>query len=277
VTEPIVVGARNISHSQLSHKCGLALKFHRQRVPWPSRGIALLYGTGLHAGLEEWHTSRDLDKAIKAGERALMAEILKTPPVRWDVKKGPAHKAAIPDLLTAQGMLRKHLTAWHQLRTGWVGTVIDLEANVWVDLTKFDKPWKLQCRIDAVVIEEAAKGILDYKSSGKAWTAEKLEEHKSQAYLYMGAEWFRSRVAPDWFEFIVFIKGTNKIEFHRFPFDAKTINGYLENVVRPTILTIEAGAFIANTDFWGHDARWCEYWSMCPMGLAANPVTEEVA
>lgn len=276
-----IIGARNISHSQLSHKCGFQLKYHRERVPWPHRGISLLYGTGLHAGLENWHLSRNLDDSIKVGLQALHAEILKTPPVRWDEKKGPNHKAAIPDLLTAEGMLRKHLTAWHELRKDWTGRVLNTEANVWVDITRFEKPWKLQCRIDAVVEERTprgwSKGILDYKSAGKAWTPDKLEEHKSQAFLYMGAEWSRTRTAPEWFEFIVFIKGTDKIIPYRFDFDASLINRYIEYTVRPTIQTIEAGSYIPNTDFWGHDERYCEYWNVCPLGRAAQQIQEEAA
>jgi PD-(D/E)XK nuclease superfamily len=215
--------------------------------------------------------SRDLDRSIKMANRALNAEVLKSPPVKWDEKRGPAHKAAIPDLMTAQSMLLKHLTAWDTLRKQWPGRVLETEKTVWVDLTKFDKPWKLQCRIDTIVEEDGKKGILDYKSAGKAWTEEKLQEHKPQAYLYMGAEWYRTKIAPDWFEFWVFIKGTDKIISHRFPFDAATINLYLTQVVRPTILSIEAGAYIPNTDFWGCDIKYCEYFSRCEVGQMAHP------
>ncbi len=263
--EPII-GPRNISNSQLSHRCQLALKFHRQRIPWPYRGISLLYGTGIHAGLEEWHRTRNLDQAIKVADRALVAEVIKDPPVRWDIKKGPAHKAAIPDLITAQGMLRQHLTAWDALRKDWQGRVLDLEVTVWVPLTKVTPPWKLQARIDLVVEEDGKKVIYDWKSSGKPWTTEKLMEHRSQAWLYLGAEWHRTRVAPDLFRFVTFVKGTDKIEFHDIPFSAPDINKYLEGIVRPVIGTIEAGAYAANLDWWGHDEKYCEFFAHCAFG-----------
>ncbi len=272
MTDHLGLPGRSISHSQLSHPCQLQLKFHRARVPWLNRSISLPYGTSLHAGLEEWALTRDLAQAIKMAERTLNAELLKDPPILWDVKRGPAHRAAIPDFMTAQGMVRKHLTAWHALRKDWPGRILDTETTVFVELTKFDKPWRLQARIDAVVEEDGKKGIWDYKSAGKPWDQKKLEDHMPQAQLYMGAEWYRSRVAPDWFEFAVFVKGTEKIEFHRVPFDAKAINRYLEVVVRPTILTIENESYVPNTETWQHSPQYCSYWHMCPLGAAANPI-----
>ncbi len=267
--EPII-GPRNISHSQLSHPCGLQLRFHRERIPWPNRSISLLYGGALHSGLEEWWLTRDLAKAIKAADHGLNAELLKDPPVLWDIKRGPAQRAAIPDLMTAQSMLRKHLTAWATRYEGWQGQVLSIEKNVWVNLTKFTPAWKLQCRLDAVVEEDGKKIILDYKSAGKSWTPEKLEGHKAQAYLYLGAEFYDTHVAPDFFSFLVFLKGTDKVEEYRFPFDAKSVNRYLENVVRPTILSIEAGSYIPNTETWQHDERYCSWWNHCPLGAAAQ-------
>lgn len=213
---------------------------------------------------------RDLQGAIKSAKLELMAELGQLPEVKFDgrFKRGRA-EAAIRTADDAEKMLEQHLTTWHLAKKDVPFRVIATEKTVWIKLGR-PEGWKIQCRLDAVVETGTGKEIWDFKTAGKPWNDEKLNNASAQANLYMAAETRETGVVPSHFKFIVFPKGTDTLQEMRVDFDPTAINNYLEYIVRPTIRLIEADAFVANTKWWGHSPEFCAYWGHCPLGAAAQ-------
>ncbi|MGH7919403.1 MAG: PD-(D/E)XK nuclease family protein [Candidatus Dormibacteraceae bacterium] len=272
---------RRLSYSQVSHPCGLQLKYHRERAPQGPRGIQLLFGSAVGAGIEHQVLHHQgADAAAYVAIRSLrdevqLAEKPSETPIRWDeppriTKKGEFHKrdqGRIPDLGTAERMASIAVRTW----VSRFGDLSVIERGVERPLTialRRPEGWSIECVPD-LLPEDG--GIVDIKTAATPWTPERLEEKSGQGLLYMAAYLQVFGHPPAYFRFHVIPKGGSEIQVLEVPYDAAAINRYLEHQIRPTIQAIEAGVYVPKPHGWHCSPRWCAWWTTCPLGEAAHP------
>ena len=272
---------RRLSYSQVSHPCGFQLKFHRERAPQGPRGIQLLFGSAVGAGIEHQVLHHQgADAASYAAIRCLRQEVelARRPgerPIRWDdppriTKKGEFHKrdqARVPDLGTAERLASLSVRAWVS-RFGDL-QVIDqgVERSLRIALRR-PAGWEIECVIDLLPQDG---GIVDLKTSDGPWSPERLAEKRGQAWLYQAAYMQTFGHPPAYFRFHVIPRGATEVQVLEVPYEPEAINRFLEYQIRPTIQTIERGVYVPNTNGWHCSPRWCSWWTSCPLGEQAHP------
>lgn len=292
MTTEHAVNPAHFSHSQLSHLCDLQTKYHRERVKTGRIGIATVYGSALHKGLEAWSLAR-IDGRVAAADADIGDEIeyaTAAAITELGIRFRDAKKAGTPVILdgeprlkkngepyadsigniqsreTAESMLTMHVREY--LKT-WAPTTTPQSAERQIDITMKDPEGRVIRTVIDRIDEDTT--VIDYKSARNPWSAERLEQKKPQAYLYMAAFVQEYGIPPKAFEFHVFSRTSPAIAVWPVVYEPAAINRYLTYVVRPKIAAIEAGIFPANTDGWHCSERWCDYWQHCPMGAAAHP------
>ncbi len=269
-----------ISYSQVSHPCHLQIRFHRERVPQGPRGIALLFGSAVGAGIEHQVLHHQgADAAAYAALRCLRDEVaLSKKPgeheVRWDdpprvTSKGEFHRGdlgRIPDLGTAERMANHAVRSWIS-RFGELEAVEQgVERSLPIALQR-PRGWTIECILDLLPSDG---GIVDLKTSVAPWTPERLAEKRGQAWLYQAAYLQAFGRPPVYFRFHVIPRGGGEVQVLDVPYDPGAINRYLEHVIRPTIAAIEAEVYVPNPHGWHCSPRWCPWWEHCPLGEAAH-------
>lgn len=210
---------RHVSYTQLSQNCDLKLKFHRARVRQKHVGVAAIYGSAFHAGVEAFlkGKAKTPAEAVKAAKGYLANEMISenrlTIPIRWDeyhevnldgtVSGSPTGNFArlsAPEFCNF--WLERQLPVWIALYGGL--KVKASEHRIDVKLTKQEKwsgEWSIECWLDFEVEGEAR--IIDLKSAASPWDEKDVHEKAIQANLYMGAYQQHYDVDPTTFDFHV--------------------------------------------------------------------------
>ncbi len=271
---------QRLSYSQLSHPCGLQLKFHRERAPQGPRGIALLFGSAVGAGIEHQVLHHQgPEAAAYAAIRHLRTEVELShssgeQPIRWDdppriTKKGEFHTndcGLLPDLATAERLAGQTVRAWVARFPSMAAVDEGVERSLTIKL-KRPRGWTIECVTDLLPDDG---GIVDVKTSAGQWTPARLAEKRGQAWLYQAAYLQTFGRPPAYFHFHVLPKGTTDVQVLEVPYEPVAINRYLEHVIRPTITAIEADVYVPNPNGWHCSAKFCSWWGLCPLGEAAH-------
>jgi hypothetical protein len=267
-----------VSHSQIANHCGYQLKFHRERAPRGPRGIQLVYGIAVHAGIEhEVRHHHGPDAAFDVALRTLREQVQQlTRPsgrgLRWEdrprlTKKGEPFKAdtgRLGDLASCERMAEIHVRAWIA-RFGEV-EIRSVEETIRIQLRR-PEGWEIECRLDMIA---AGDLILDVKTASEEWDRKLIEAKAPQAHLYMAAFRQRYEKPPAGFEFHVLPKGSAEVQVVEVAYSPAAINRVLEHLVRPNIAAIEAGVYVPRTDGWWCGPRFCDFWQTCPLGAVAH-------
>jgi hypothetical protein len=285
---------KRVSFSQLSRSCGLALKYHRDRVPEGPRSVVLVFGSALHYGIEVWleDNTRPLSVAVEAAFAYLHDAVIRADlgvddelPIAWDAparmtkeKRNKAgevteesrpyqgQEAQLETVEDCERELRHLLRTWCVL----VGRKLrKVKTETELRMT-FSRPagWEWNGYLDI----DHEHGIIDIKSANKPWQTKMYASKFGQAYLYIAAYRVNYGRYPERFEFHVLPKNGDDMQIVNVPIDPAAINRYIEYIVRPKIAAIEAGVYIPDLSSpFPHSERFCSWWHTCPLGAAATP------
>jgi hypothetical protein len=270
-------------------KCLLSFQYAMNRPAWAKQTASAdrALGTGYHAGLAQYYTARMESNDVLPDKAAMITEACRifdvstttdlydnTPVERflWTDK--------IPDADMAHGILTDLITAY--VDNGWYWghewEVIAVELAVTVVDPVTGREFKLGC--DAALRQPGKVMIVDHKSGGKQWAADKHQPRKqNQSPLYTWA-------AKHHF-------GVDEVDF---AFDIITLPGprtpvrFDRRITTPGV-AVET-AIVKKADDLMHlyetvhvqmgrdlpanpasnlcNPKWCDYWDGCPHGAALD-------
>jgi hypothetical protein len=256
-----------LSWTQLDHQCPWWLKLRRQGLPIRSRGIDLVYGSALHAGIEAHATGHPdpigcatarLQEEVDASARGLAA------PIVWH---DGHNRGSLTDPETAKNLLASQITTWQWAFGSLRARAIEQKLSI--QLTR-PHGWTIVCYVDAITDQEA---LIDIKSTGRMWDDARARAHAGQLQLYAAAYYQSYHRPPSGAAFHVGDRNTLTWKVFEVPWDPAKINLMLEHRIRPTIRMIEADAYVPRVDGWWHSPKHCEYWHDCPFGAALEETT----
>lgn len=274
---------RMVSYSQISRPCGLALRWHRERVPWDHRSIHLAYGSALHEGIEHWLKTGDKEQAVQVAIDYVHQAENESPPLLWDSPPRMTHAGLIyrgdegklPSMAVCEAGLGLQIEGWIE-KFGRLGILAldDIELRVNVPLEGELEGWSLQVKLDIPTDEG---GMVDLKTAGRPWKEDpqELESKLQQAHLQHWAYLHNYSKPASYFVYHVGIRGNAAWYTYDVPYSEEEIAKVLEYRVKPAIRMIKAEAYTPNTMGWWHGPK-CEFWSSCPLGERSEQVAWRV-